>query len=107
MDVRLLNAFVVWVHAGGTPKVVVRQRQSVHHIELLKGGADYQRAIHQGLSHVGLLALVALQNGEAAPSHIAGTQNFFAVTRYNHSAYYALAVIELGQAVAATRSPTK
>ena len=55
------------------------------------------------LAHPGLLALVELQNGDAAPSYIAGTQNFYAVTRYNGSSYYALAVIELGQAVAAAR----
>jgi len=50
---------------------------------------------------VGKLALVELQNGEAAPSYVAGTANFYAVTRYNWSSYYALAVIELGEAVAA------
>ena len=56
------------------------------------------------LAHPGPLALVELQNGEAAPSYLAGTQNFYAVTRYNWSSYYALAVIELGQAVAAVRA---
>jgi len=50
-------------------------------------------------AHVGLLALVELQNGDAAPSFVAGTSNFYAVTRYNWSSYYAMAVIELGQAV--------
>ena len=50
---------------------------------------------------VGKLALVELQNGDAAPSYVAGTTNFYAVTRYNWSSYYALAVIELGEAVAA------
>ena len=49
--------------------------------------------------HEGLLALVELQNGDAAPSFVAGTSNFYAVTRYNWSSYYAMAVIELGQAV--------
>ena len=47
----------------------------------------------------GQLALVELQNGDAAPSYVAGTANFYAVTRYNWSSYYAMAVIELGQAV--------
>ena len=45
------------------------------------------------------LALVELQNGDAAPSYVAGTTNFYAVTRYNWSSYYAMAVIALGEAV--------
>ena len=58
------------------------------------------------LQHVGPLALVELRNGDplqggADPSYVAGTENFYAVTRYNWSSYYALAVIELGQAVQA------
>ena len=56
-----------------------------------------------GQAHAGPLALVELHNGEAAPSYVAGTQNFYVVTRYNWSSYYALAVIELGQAVARAR----
>jgi membrane-bound lytic murein transglycosylase B len=47
----------------------------------------------------GKLALVELQNGDAAPSYVAGTANFYAITRYNWSSYYAMAVIELGEAV--------
>jgi membrane-bound lytic murein transglycosylase B len=50
--------------------------------------------------YAGPLALVELQNGDAAPSYVAGTTNFHAITRYNWSSYYALAVIELGAAVA-------
>jgi len=54
-----------------------------------------------GAQHRGPLALVELQNGEAPPSYVAGTDNFYAVTRYNWSSYYAMAVIELGQAIKA------
>ena len=54
-----------------------------------------------GLQYGGLLALIELQNGSAAPQYVAGTENFYAITRYNWSSYYAMAVIELGQAVAA------
>ena len=50
--------------------------------------------------HPGLLALVALPMGESAtPHYVLGTANFFAITRYNWSSQYALAVIELAQAI--------
>ncbi len=59
-------------------------------------GAELDAA---GRAHEGPLALVELQNGAAAPSFVAGTQNFYALTRYNWSSYYAMAVITLGEAV--------
>ena len=49
--------------------------------------------------HGGKLALIELQNGDEPPSYVAGTDNFYAITRYNWSSYYAMAVIELGLAV--------
>ena len=53
-------------------------------------------------NHAGLLALVALPMGEsAAPHYVLGTDNFYAITRYNWSSQYAMAVIELAQAIEA------
>jgi len=47
----------------------------------------------------GKLGFVELQNGDAPPSYVAGTTNFYVVTRYNWSSYYAMAVVELGAAL--------
>lgn len=49
-------------------------------------------------------ALVQLENGESAsPTHVLAMRNFWVVTRYNRSSYYALAVIELGERIGVLR----
>jgi membrane-bound lytic murein transglycosylase B len=68
--------------------------------QMVERGARLDEA---ALQHEGSLALIELHNAEATPSYVAGTQNFYALTRYNASSYYALAVVELGRAVASMR----
>jgi membrane-bound lytic murein transglycosylase B len=61
----------------------------------------------EALQHKGPLALVELQNGDPAlspanaPQYVAGTENFYVITRYNWSSYYAMSVIDLGAEVKA------
>jgi membrane-bound lytic murein transglycosylase B len=54
----------------------------------------------------GQLALIELQNGNptaggSPAQYVAGTNNFYVITRYNWSSYYAMSVIDLGHAVKA------
>jgi membrane-bound lytic murein transglycosylase B len=48
--------------------------------------------------------LVDLQDGERPIRYWVGTANFYAVTQYNRSFFYAMAVIDLGQAVGQQRA---
>ncbi|WP_040503774.1 lytic murein transglycosylase B [Herbaspirillum lusitanum] len=48
--------------------------------------------------------LVDLQNGTNPTEYWIGTANFFAITQYNRSYFYAMSVAELGRAVAAARN---
>ena len=60
-----------------------------HHIKLNE----------EALNHVGNFALIKLENGEQSPTYLLGTNNFYVITRYNWSSYYALAVIELAREI--------
>lgn len=66
--------------------------------QMVERGARLSEA---ALQHGGALALIELRNAELPPSYVAGTQNFYALTRYNASSYYAMSVVELGGAIAA------
>lgn len=65
--------------------------------ELLAAGLQPADGQHELLQAHGPWALVRLENGGAEPTYLLGSRNFWVVTRYNRSAYYALAVIELGE----------
>lgn len=51
------------------------------------------------------LALIDLPDGDAAPTYVLGASNFYVITRYNQSSFYAMAVIELAAALKAGRQP--
>lgn len=53
------------------------------------------------------LSLIDLPNGDKATTYVLGSQNFYAITRYNKSYMYAMSVYDLGVAVMKTRSKQK
>ncbi|MES2740944.1 MAG: lytic murein transglycosylase B [Pseudomonadota bacterium] len=67
--------------------------------DLLAGGVSASAAIPAG----GLFGLIDLQNAGDPTEFCLATNNFFAITQYNRSYFYAMSVIELGQAVRQAR----
>ncbi|MRW87188.1 lytic murein transglycosylase B [Pseudoduganella sp. FT26W] len=52
-----------------------------------------------------LYGLVDLQNGAEPTEYWLANNNFFAITQYNRSYFYAMSVVELGRAVRLARAP--
>lgn len=59
---------------------------------------------HEGTPQEFRYGLVDLQNAKKPTEYWVGTSNFFAITHYNRSYFYAMAVIHLGEAIKRTRS---
>lgn len=51
-----------------------------------------------------LCVLIELDSPDAAPEHWVGVHNFYVLTRYNRSTFYAIAVLELAYEIRAARS---
>jgi membrane-bound lytic murein transglycosylase B len=68
--------------------------------ELAAAGVTTQVALPDG--H--LYGLVDLQNGAEPTEYWVASDNFFAITNYNRSYFYAMSVIELGRAVRLART---
>ena len=69
--------------------------------QLLEHGVGSPDAIAADLP----LALIDLPDGEAPTVYYLGASNFYVITRYNRSSFYAMAVIELADALKAARKP--
>ncbi|RPH65166.1 MAG: lytic murein transglycosylase B [Burkholderiales bacterium] len=65
--------------------------------------ADYGVSSAEPVSLEMPLALIDLPNGDDATSYFLGAPNFFTITRYNRSSFYAMAVYELARTLAARR----
>jgi membrane-bound lytic murein transglycosylase B len=68
--------------------------------ELQAAGVATQTALPEGR----LYGLVDLQNGADPTEYWVANANFFAITKYNRSYFYAMSVVELGRAVRLARA---
>ena len=76
---------------------------SVKVAELSKLGVASETLSRQGLPDDTLCALVDLVTPDAPTEYWVGLQNFYVITRYNRSSFYAMSVMELARAVKLAR----
>ena len=67
--------------------------------DLMSAGVVTTSSLPEGM----MFGLVDLQNGSEPTEFWLGTNNFFAITQYNRSYFYAMSVLELGRAVKLSR----
>jgi membrane-bound lytic murein transglycosylase B len=96
-----------WV--SGAPVAVPARIQDERALGLVDGGivpvhrADVLRevgvAFEDGIAEDAPGVLIELESPDEPPEYLVGLQNFYALTRYNRSSFYAAAVVELAEAV--------
>ena len=86
-EVRLEGSMYAWLENNGAEPRISLQQLSRYGILPVAGTDDRQ-----------LAALLTYQ-GEDGPLHRLGYNNFYVITRYNRSSNYAMAVVELAQAL--------
>ena len=67
--------------------------------ELRAGGVTPVTPLPEGM----LFGLIDLQNGTEPPEFWLGAPNFYAITQYNRSFFYAMSVVDLGRAIRTAR----
>jgi membrane-bound lytic murein transglycosylase B len=67
--------------------------------DLLDNGVELKEGMPAGEK----FAVIELQNGDLRSDLSVGTRNFYVITRYNRSSYYAMSVIDLAREVEAAR----
>jgi membrane-bound lytic murein transglycosylase B len=69
--------------------------------EISRAGVTFPADISPSL----MVGLIDLEDGTHPTQYWLGSANFFAITKYNRSFYYAMAVIDLSKAIKQRRSP--
>lgn len=93
--------FPARVNSDGTwPRLLTQGLEARNSISAVKAtGVEIDAEVPADLQY----GLVDLQNGLAPTEYWLATNNFFAITKYNRSYFYAMSVIDLSRAIRAAR----